>query len=71
MTAFRHHVRQRGLTQAEAAEAVGWSKPRVSDLFTGKIDKFSIDALVNALARLGVDVEFVVGAVAEGTVENV
>lgn len=70
MAAIRAHVRERGLSQSEAAEVVGCSQPRVSDLMTGKIDKFTIDFLVNALAQFGVNVELVVGEAAGGTLES-
>jgi predicted XRE-type DNA-binding protein len=43
-----------GLTQAEAAERLHVSQPRVSDLARGKIGLFTIDALVNMLAHAGV-----------------
>ena len=50
-------VRSRKLTQATASKLFGVSQPRVSDLMTGKIDRFSIDALVEMLARAGRRVE--------------
>jgi len=40
-------------TQAVAAKRCGVSQPRVNDLLRGKIEKFSIDALVNMAASLG------------------
>jgi predicted XRE-type DNA-binding protein len=43
-----------GMTQAEAAERLHVSQPRVSDLARGKIGLFTIDALVNMLAHAGV-----------------
>jgi predicted XRE-type DNA-binding protein len=43
-----------GKTQVEAAEMLGVSQPRVSDLVRGKIGLFTIDALVNMLAHGGV-----------------
>lgn len=42
-----------GLTQAQAAKLFGVTQPRVSDLVRGKIELFSIDALVNMLASAG------------------
>lgn len=53
-------IEARRLTQAEAADLFGVSQPRVSDLLRGKIDLFSIDTLVNMLARAGVQVSLVV-----------
>lgn len=46
-----------GLTQARAAKLFGVTQPRISDLVRGKIDLFSIDALVNMLATAGRHVE--------------
>lgn len=47
-------LKERGLTQARAAKLVGVSQPRISDLVRGRIESFSIDTLVDMLARLGV-----------------
>lgn len=49
-------LKQRRLTQVQAAKLLGISQPRVSDLVRGRIDLFSIDTLVDMLARLGVTV---------------
>jgi predicted XRE-type DNA-binding protein len=46
----------RDMTQAQA-KRFGVSQPKINDLFRGKIDKFSIDALVNMLAAAGLRVE--------------
>jgi predicted XRE-type DNA-binding protein len=46
-------IRSRKLTQAAASRLFRVSQPRVSDLMTGKIDRFSIDALVEMLWRGG------------------
>jgi predicted XRE-type DNA-binding protein len=54
----------RGLKQREAARLFGVSQPRISELVHGKIDQFSIDSLVNMLARAGFRVEVRVPAVA-------
>lgn len=51
-------IDDRGLTQAEAARIFGVTQPRVSDLVRGKIDLFSIDMLVNMLAKAGLRVVF-------------
>lgn len=47
----------RGMTQAQAAKRFGVSQPRINDVLRGKIDKFSLDALVNMLATAGLRVE--------------
>ena len=57
MATLRQMLRDRKLTQAKAAELFEVSQPRVSDLVRGKIDLFSIDMLVDMLARAGVRVE--------------
>ena len=49
-------LRKRKLTQVRAARLLGVSQPRVSDVVRGRIDLFSIDSLVEMLARLGVSV---------------
>ena len=46
-------IKEEGLTQKQAAKLFGVSQPRVSDLMRGKIDRFTIDALVNMLAVTG------------------
>lgn len=54
MIVLTEHIRQAGLTQKQAAEHLGVSQPRISDLIRGKIDVFSIDMLNAMLSRLGV-----------------
>ena len=49
-------IEARGLTQAEAAKLLHVTQPRISDLTRGKIERFSLDTLVEMLARAGVDV---------------
>jgi predicted XRE-type DNA-binding protein len=56
MVQIRRLIDARGLTQVAAARLFGVSQPRVSDLMRGKIDLFSIDALVNMLGKAGVRV---------------
>lgn len=51
-------IEARGLTQAAAARLFGVTQPRVSDLKRGKIDRFSIDSLVQMLGHAGVRVSF-------------
>jgi predicted XRE-type DNA-binding protein len=60
MIRLRELIERRKLTQAAAARAFGVTQPRVSDLVRGRIDLFSIDALVKMLARAGVRVGLVV-----------
>ncbi|MCY4131722.1 MAG: XRE family transcriptional regulator [Nitrospira sp.] len=56
MTALRDHVLQRTGTQAEKAEALGITQPRLNDLLKGRIDKFSLDALVSLAQKAGLRV---------------
>ncbi|MEB4591149.1 XRE family transcriptional regulator [Candidatus Thiothrix sp. Deng01] len=44
-------------TQAEAAAALDVSQARISDLYRGKIQRFTVDMLINLLARVGQSVE--------------
>jgi predicted XRE-type DNA-binding protein len=53
-------IEARGLTQAAAAKLLGVTQPRVSDLVRGKIDRFSVDSLIEMLGRAGADVSLVV-----------
>ena len=57
MTRVEQFVKRSGVTQTEAAGALGITQPRLNDLLRGKIDKFSLDALVNMLGRAGMRVE--------------
>lgn len=47
----------RGTPQRAAAVRFGVTQPRLNDLLKGRIEKFSIDALVNMLAHAGMRVE--------------
>jgi len=45
-------ISARQLTQVEAAKLFRVTQPRISDLVRGRIDRFSIDTLVELLARV-------------------
>jgi predicted XRE-type DNA-binding protein len=49
----------KGLKQAEAAKLLDVTQPRVSDLMRGRVDLFSVDTLIDMLARLGIRVRVV------------
>lgn len=53
MIELREVIQRKGLTQAQAAKLFRVSQPRISDLVRGKISLFTIDMLVNMLARAG------------------
>jgi len=55
-------IERRGWTQAQAAEVMGVSQPRISDLMRGKIDLFSIDTLIAMLGSAGVRVRVTTSA---------
>ena len=59
MISIEKVLKARKLKQAQAAELMGVSQPRVSDLLRGKIELFSSDALIDMLARLGLHVRLV------------
>ena len=46
-------IRQRGVTQSEAAKLLGVTQPRVSNLMRGRIDRFSLDALIDMAVAVG------------------
>jgi predicted XRE-type DNA-binding protein len=53
MIAVQEAVAAWGVTQAEAAKRLSVTQPRLNDLVRGRIDKFSLDALVDLAARAG------------------
>ena len=59
MSMVEELLRDRHLTQSQAATLLGVSQPRVSDVVRGRVEKFTIDALVEMLARAGVKVDLV------------
>lgn len=52
-------IRSQGLKQAQAAKLLDVTQPRVSDLMRGRLDLFSVDTLIDMLARLGVRIRIV------------
>jgi predicted XRE-type DNA-binding protein len=46
-------VKKSGWTQVEAAKRCRVTQPRMNDLLRGRIDRFSLDALVNIATALG------------------
>ena len=57
MTELTGWIESKHLKQAEAAEILGVTRPRVSDVINKKAIKFTIDALVDMLARTGKHVQ--------------
>jgi len=60
MTRIEAFYRKSGMTQTKAARALGLTQPRLNALLKGKIDLFSLDALVNIAGRAGLHVRLVV-----------
>ena len=53
MAQLEKQIKARKMTQVKAAKLLGVSQSRVSDLTRGKVEKFSLDTLVQFAARLG------------------
>jgi len=53
-------VKASGLTQAAAAKILGLTQPRLNALLKGKIQLFSLDALVTIATKAGLSVRLVV-----------
>lgn len=53
MTELADWIKSKDLKQAEAAQILGVTRPRVSDVMNQKTIKFTIDALIDMLARTG------------------
>jgi predicted XRE-type DNA-binding protein len=53
MIQIESFIKNKGMTQAQASQLMNVSRPRISDIMRGKIDKFTIDALVDMLTKAG------------------
>jgi predicted XRE-type DNA-binding protein len=53
-------ITDRELSQRQAAELLGVSQPRVSNMMKGQLERFSMDFFIEALVRLGykLDLDF-------------
>ncbi len=56
MMAVANWYEASGLTQATAAKALGITQPRLNQVLRGRINEFSLDALVNMATRAGMRV---------------
>jgi len=59
LLAIREQVRSWDLPQEQAARRLGLTRPRLNDLLRGKLDKFSLDALVNIATAAGFRLQIV------------
>jgi predicted XRE-type DNA-binding protein len=55
-------IRERGLTQSEAAGLLGVDQPKISALMRGRLTGFSLERLMRFLLRLGQDIRIIVEA---------
>jgi predicted XRE-type DNA-binding protein len=56
MLAIRNVVDGWRLTQSDVAARIGVTQPRMNDLLRGRIDRFSLDALLNLAHAAGLSV---------------
>ncbi len=56
MVALKKFIESKKLTQTEAAEILGVSQSRVSDLIRGKWEKFSLEMLIILATKAGMRV---------------
>ena len=57
MIALDRHITKSKISQAAAAKLFGVTQPRISDLLRGKINLFSLDALINMAVAAGLKVK--------------
>jgi predicted XRE-type DNA-binding protein len=62
MANLRKFIKARRLTQSKAAEMLGVSQSRVSDLTRGKWEKFSLEMLIVLAMKAGMRVTLKTGA---------
>ncbi len=60
MMRIEDFYRKSGLTQSEAAKRLGLTQPRLNLLLKGRIDLFSLDALVLIATRAGMSIRLAV-----------
>ena len=53
-------MREANVTQSAAAEVLHVTRPRISDVVNHKVEKFTIDALVGMLTRIGTHVRLAI-----------
>jgi predicted XRE-type DNA-binding protein len=64
MIAMRTKIEGWKVSQSEAARRLGLTQPRLNDLMRGRIDKFSLDALINLAGSAGLVVRLEIGEAA-------
>jgi predicted XRE-type DNA-binding protein len=61
MIALRTKIECWNVNQTEAARRLGVTQPRLNDLMRGRLDKFSLDALINLAQPAGLSVRLEIG----------
>lgn len=56
MIAIRGAIDGWNVTQVQAAKKLALTQPRMNDLLRGRINKFSLDMLINLATRAGLSV---------------
>lgn len=64
LSAVKAQVESWKVAQGAAATRLGITRPRLNDLLQGKVEKFSLDALVNLAAASGLVLEMKFAAAA-------
>jgi predicted XRE-type DNA-binding protein len=64
MIAMRSKIESWNVNQTEAARRLGLTQPRLNNLMRGRIDKFSLDALINLADPAGLAVWLEIGEAA-------
>jgi len=64
MIALRGKIEGWKVNQTEAAQRLGLTQQRLNDLIRGRIDKFSLDALMNLARPAGLAVRLEIGEAA-------
>jgi len=57
MVELEKYIQAKHFTQKRAAERLGVTQPRISDLMRGKIELFSVDTLITMLTHAGLKVD--------------
>ena len=56
MASIRRRVGDWGVIQTEAAVRLGISQPRLNDVLRGRVERFSVDALLKIATKAGIGV---------------
>jgi predicted XRE-type DNA-binding protein len=57
MMAIEQYAKAQSETQTVIAKQLALTQPRLNDLLKGKIDKFSLDKLVNIATKAGLSID--------------